>query len=49
MINVTSSNEAVATADVDTITAVSEGVAVITYTVIENGIVTKATTTVTVK
>lgn len=49
VIYVSSSNEAVATADTDNITAVGEGVAVITYTIIENGIVTKATTTVTVE
>ena len=49
VINVTSSNEAVATADIDTITAVAAGTAVITYSVIENGIIVKATTTVTVK
>ena len=49
VINVSSSNEAVATADVDTITAKASGTAVITYSVIENGILVKATTTVTVK
>lgn len=48
-IGVHSSNEAVATATLDTITAKGTGSAVITYTVIEDGIVTKVSTIVTVK
>ena len=49
VISVSSSNEAVATATVDEISAVAAGTAVITYSVIENGIIVKATTKVSVK
>ncbi len=49
VISVSSSNEAVATATVDEISAVGTGTAVITYSVIENGVIAKATTTVTVE
>lgn len=49
VIEVVSSNESVATATVDTITAVSAGTAVITYTIKEGDIIRSVSTTVTVE
>ncbi len=49
VVDVVSSNTAVATATADAIKAVGAGTATITYTVLENGIYRKATTVVTVK